>query len=41
MWCVRGKFTFYPGARGQKTHIDYPYYNIAKPGEKVSFLKCI
>lgn len=27
-----------PGARGQKTHIDYPYYNIAKPGEKVSFL---
>ena len=27
-----------PGARGQKTHIDYPYYNIVKPGEKVNFL---
>ena len=27
-----------PGARGQKTHIDYPYYNIAKPGKKINFL---
>ena len=27
-----------PGARGQELHIDYPYYNFVKPGEKVKLL---
>ena len=26
-----------PGARGKLPHIDYPYLNMRKPGEKVPF----
>jgi uncharacterized protein YjbI with pentapeptide repeats len=28
-----------PGARGQKLHIDYPYYNFTSPGKYVPFKK--